>query len=72
MAWAGSTDSMNAFIERHGLTFPSVNDQPGDVFASFGVAGQPAWVFVDEAGGTNRVLGALSDDQLDAAIAAIA
>jgi hypothetical protein len=29
-------------------------------------------VFVDEAGGTNRVLGALSDDQLDAAIAAIA
>ena len=63
---------MNVFIERHGLTFPSVNDQPGDVFASFGVAGQPAWVFVDEAGDGTRVLGSLSDDQLDAAIAAIA
>lgn len=63
---------MNAFIERHGLTFPSVNDQPGDVFASFGVAGQPAWVFLDESGSSTRVLGSLSADQLDAAIAEIA
>lgn len=63
---------MNAFIDRHGLTFPSVNDQPGDVFASFGVSGQPAWVFVDESGESRRVLGSLSADQLDAAIAEIA
>ncbi len=72
VAWAGSSDSMNAFIERHGLTFPSVNDQSGDVFASFGVAGQPAWVFLGETGDGNRVLGSLSDAQLDEAIAAIA
>lgn len=63
---------MNAFIERHALTFPSVNDQAGDVFASFGVAGQPAWVFLDDAGEGTRVLGSLSADQLDEAIAAIA
>ena len=63
---------MNAFIERHALTFPSVNDQAGGVFAEYGVAGQPAWVFLDESGQGTRVLGALSDAQLDEAIAAIA
>lgn len=63
---------MNAFIERHGLTFSSVNDGPGDVFARFGVSGQPAWVFVDAAGGTKRVLGSLSGSQLDELIREIA
>jgi hypothetical protein len=72
VAWAGSVDAMNAFIERHALSFPSVNDQVGDVFASFGVSGQPAWVFLDDAGQATRVLGSLSADQLDEAIAAIA
>lgn len=60
------------FIERHGLTFPSVNDQAGDVFAAYGVPGQPAWVFVDASGRGTRMFGALTDDQLDEAIAAIA
>ena len=60
------------FVRRHGLTFPSVNDRAGDVFAAYGVAGQPAGVFVDESGQGTKVLGALSADQLDEAIAAIA
>lgn len=72
VAWAGSAESMNDFIARHGLTFPSVDDQAGAVFASFGVAGQPAWVFLDDTGDGTRVLGSLSDSQLEAAIAAIA
>ena len=72
MAWAGSTESMLDFVGRHGLTFPSVNDQAGDVFAAYGVAGQPAWVFLDESGRGTRVFGALSAVQLDEAIAAIA
>ena len=72
VAWAGSTESMLDFVDRHGLTFPSVNDQAGDVFAAYGVAGQPAWVFLDESGQGTRVFGALSADQLDEAIAAIA
>lgn len=62
---------MNDFIQRHALTFPSVDDGPGDVFASYGVTGQPAWVFVSASGDTIRVSGSLSDDQLDEAIAAI-
>ncbi len=62
---------MAEFIDRHGLTFPSVNDPAGDVFASFGVSGQPAWVFVDDSGATTRVSGALSADQLSDEIAAI-
>lgn len=60
------------FVEKHGLTFPSVDDQGGDVFSSFGVTGQPAWVFLDDSGDTKRVLGSLDGDQLDELIAEIA
>lgn len=63
---------MNDFVEKHGLTFPSVDDQRGDVFASFGVTGQPAWVFLDDSGDGKRVLGSLDGDQLDELIAEIA
>lgn len=71
VAWAGSTEAMSAFIDRHALTFPSVNDPQGEVFASFGVSGQPAWVFVSSDGETTRVAGSLSATQLDDEIAAI-
>ena len=63
---------MIAFIDKHGLTFPSVDDQGGEVFASFGVTGQPAWVFVDESGDGKRVMGSLDPDQLDELIVEIA
>lgn len=72
VAWAGSTESMIDFIEKHELTFPSVEDPRGDVFASFGVTGQPAWVFLDESGDGTRVSGSLDADQLDVLIAEIA
>lgn len=62
---------MNDFIAKHGLTFPSVDDQRGEVFASFGVTGQPAWVFLDDSGDGKRVLGSLDADQLDVLIAEI-
>ncbi len=62
---------MNDFIGKHGLTFPNVDDQRGEVFASFGVTGQPAWVFLDESGEGRRVLGSLDADQLDVLIAEI-
>jgi len=72
VAWAGSTESMIDFIATHELTFPSVEDPGGDVFASFGVTGQPAWVFLDESGDSTRVSGSLGSDQLDVLIAEIA
>lgn len=72
MAWAGSQSSMQAFEDRHGVTFPSLNDQTGELFARFGVPGQPAWVFIAPDGSTSTVLGALSESKLDAELQRIA
>lgn len=69
MAWAGSQDRMAAFEERHGLTFPSLYDPDGEVFARFGVPGQPAWVFVRPDGQAARRLGAIPDAELDQVLA---
>ena len=35
------------FIDKHGLTFPQISDDPGDVFNRFGVSYQPALVIVN-------------------------
>ncbi len=36
VAWYGSDAAMQAFQDRHGLTFPSVRDDDGSLFAHFG------------------------------------
>jgi len=72
VSWFGSDDSMRGFVERHGLTFANVNDEPGEVFGRFGVPGQPAWAFVTADGTTTVRVGVLSDADLDAALAATA
>jgi hypothetical protein len=55
---------MQDFEDRHGVTFPSLRDDDGSLFASFGVSYQPAWVFVASDGGAELVLGALDEDEL--------
>ena len=50
VAWSGDDGSYRGFIDRHGLTFPVLDDTSADVFRRYGVASQPAWVFVDRAG----------------------
>lgn len=64
VAWNGSTEFMRSFIDRHDLTFPSIEDRTGEVFAGFGVPYQPAWVFIDERGNRVRVQGSLDLDSL--------
>ena len=64
VAWSGSRDSMRSFEERHGLTFPSLYDADGALFARFGVPYQPAWVFLRPDGSGERVSGALSESEL--------
>jgi hypothetical protein len=72
VAWLGSSSSMQAFEDRHGLTFPSLNDQTGELFARFGVPGQPAWVFVTPSGEATGTLGALSESALEAELTRLA
>lgn len=60
-----SDDNMHVFVERHGLeAVLHLVDDDGDIWERFGVAYQPAWVFVTPDGETDVVAGALFDDAL--------
>jgi hypothetical protein len=50
-----STDAMQAFVDEHGLAFPQAVTEDGSLWARFGVAYQPAWVFVDDSGKSTLV-----------------
>jgi len=65
VAWTGSEESYQGFVDEHGLTFPQINDDPGEVFARFGVAFQPALVIVKADGSTETVAGAVDASLLD-------
>lgn len=72
IGWNGSDEEIDQFVSRHGLTFTNVRDGDGGIFASFGVGGQPAWVFQDASGDREIVLGALGDTELSAKFADLA
>ncbi len=72
IGWNGTEDEIDGFVDRHGLTFTNVRDADGAIFASFGVAGQPAWVFQDAGGAREVVIGAPSGAEVDARLAALA
>ncbi len=61
----GDDESFGDFIDEHGLTFPQVSDDPGEVFSRFGVPQQPALVVIDAEGGVQQLFGAVDDDLLD-------
>jgi len=65
VAWTGSDGDFQAFVDRHGLTFPQISDDPGEVFARFGVAFQPAIVVVTADGSTELIAGAVDDELLE-------
>ena len=64
VAWTGSDDSFQGFIDKHGLTFPQISDDPGDVFGRFGVSYQPALVIVNTDGSTELVAGEIQPELL--------
>jgi peroxiredoxin len=65
VAWTGSEDSYQEFIDKHGMTFPQISDTPGDVFDRFGVAFQPALVIVQTDGSTELLAGAVDETLLE-------
>lgn len=64
MAWTGDDDSFQEFIDKHGLTFPQISDDPGDVYDRFGVPYQPAFVIVRTDGSTESIAGAVEPELL--------
>jgi peroxiredoxin len=65
VAWYGDDDAFEGFIGKHGLTFPQVSDDSGDVFARFGVPSQPALVVVSPDGEVQQLFGAVDEALLD-------
>lgn len=60
---------MRDFVARHGLEHvPQAVDEDGSLWAKYGVAYQPAWVFIDDDGSVEVRPGALSRDDLEAAL----
>ena len=68
VAWTGSDDSFQGFIDKHGLTFPQISDDQGNVYTRFGIPTQPALALVDSDGEVQTVLGALDEAALEAAL----
>jgi len=59
-------------VDRHGLTFPQISDEPGDVFARFDLVSQPAAVIVAPDGSAQTLIGradgAAISEAVDAAL----
>ena len=71
VAWTGSDADFQAFIDKYGLSFPQISDDPGDVFLRFGIPEQPALVVVDRKGTTQQLFGAVEPELLDSILANI-
>jgi peroxiredoxin len=65
VAWFGTDADFQAFVDKYSLTFPTISDDPGDVFAHFEVPAQPALAVVDADGNVRVELGAVESDALD-------
>jgi peroxiredoxin len=65
MSWQGSEQSMQKFVDKHGLTFRNVNDDSGILFGRFGVPSQPAWAFIGKDASVCVGLGVVENAELD-------
>jgi peroxiredoxin len=65
VAWTGSESDFEDFVSRHGLTFPSLNDEAGAVYERFQIPYQPAFAVVRPDGQVETLLGSAGDDVID-------
>jgi hypothetical protein len=63
-----STENMQAFVDEYGLRFQQAVTEDGSLWTRFGIAYQPAWVFVDDSGETTVVPYELGKDDLEATL----
>ena len=68
VAWTGSGEEFQGFIDKHGLTFPQLSDDPGEIYARFGVPGQPAFAIIRPDGEVETLIGAADEAVLDGII----
>jgi hypothetical protein len=65
MAGLGTPDSMEGFVKTYDLAFPQAVSVDGRLWATFGVGGQPAWVFIDDSGKSDLYPFELPRDELE-------
>ncbi len=71
VAWTGTDDDFQGFIDEHELTFPQISDTAAEVFDRFDVPAQPALVLVGRDGTVERILGAVDDTALKNLLSAL-
>lgn len=65
VAWFGTPGDYRNFVDRHGITFTTLDDTKGDIFEAFGVGGQPGWAFISQDGQADVILGGLTEEQFE-------
>lgn len=68
VAWSGGEAEFQEFVDRHGLTFPQISDEPGEVFARFDLVYQPAAVIVAPDGSVETLIGEADGEAISAAV----
>ena len=68
VAWSGTDERFQEFIDEYDLSFPQISDDGGDVFARFEVPTQPAFALVREDGEVQLLFGAADEALLDSLI----
>ncbi|MDP4706182.1 MAG: hypothetical protein NWR75_06535, partial [Ilumatobacteraceae bacterium] len=64
VAWNGTDDSYLEFIDRHSLTFNSLDDTSALIFSEYEIPSQPAWAFMKQDGALETRLGVIPQDEL--------
>lgn len=71
VAWTGSDAAFQKFIDKYSLTFPTISDDPGTIFARFGVPSQPAFVVIGADGQGQQMFGAVEPAVLDSVLTGV-
>jgi peroxiredoxin len=71
VAWAGDRGHFQRFIDRHGISFPTIDDSPGDVFDHFGVVTQPAVMVVAPDGDVQSLVGRADGESISGLLAGV-
>jgi len=61
VAWNGTDDMMNEFVNRHSIDFSTVSDRTGTIYALFEIPVQPAWVFINSDGSSKTHRGPIDE-----------
>jgi peroxiredoxin len=72
VAWNGSPSDYQAFVDRHDLTFPQLNDTDGVIFDRFQIPFQPAFALVPPDGEVELLIGSAGGPMLNMILAELA